>query len=161
MVTRTEQCEDVSSIKEAVERLAGGIPVFTSRMATSAIRALDGRMADRKNVPQPVAAFCGVGNPDSFFDHVRREGYAPAFTRAFPDHHHYKQSDLDQLVSDAQTHGAKSLITTAKDAIKLSRSELNLPCFVLEIQISIDDEDRLVELIRIKSNVQRPMSSVR
>ncbi|HEV2826665.1 MAG TPA: tetraacyldisaccharide 4'-kinase, partial [Pyrinomonadaceae bacterium] len=137
VVTRSQQSDDATSIKEAVERLAGGIPVFTSRMATSAIRALDGRMVGRENVPQPVAAFCGVGNPDSFFDHVRREGYAPAFTRSFPDHHHYKQSELDQLVSDAQARGAKSLITTAKDAIKLSRSKLNLPCFVLEIQISI------------------------
>jgi tetraacyldisaccharide 4'-kinase len=146
VITRTEHSADATSVKDAVERLAAGIPVFTSRMMTSAIRTLEGGMID--SLPQPVAAFCGVGNPGSFFEHVRREGYAPAFTRAFSDHHDYTQSELDKIVDDAQAHGAKSLITTAKDAIKLSGCNLNLPCFVLEIQISIDEEDRFVELIR-------------
>jgi tetraacyldisaccharide 4'-kinase len=161
VITRTEQSEDASSLKDAVERLAGGIPVFTSRMVTSGICTLDGGTVDKENLPQPVAAFCGVGNPGSFFDHIRREGYEPAFTRAFSDHHHYKQSNLDEFVRDAQARGAKSLITTAKDAVKLSRLKFKLPCFVLEIQISIDNEDRLVEMIRIKSNAQSPMSNVR
>jgi tetraacyldisaccharide 4'-kinase len=161
VITRTEQIEDSNSLKDTVERLAGGIPVFRSRMVTSAIRILDGGAVDKADLPQPVAAFCGVGNPGSFFDHVRREGFEPAFTRTFPDHHHYKQSELDQLVGDAQEHGAKGLITTAKDAIKLSGCKLNLPCFVIEIQISLDDDDRFVELIRIKSNVQGPISNVR
>ena len=161
VITRTEQSEDANSLKNTIERLSGGIPVFTSRMMTSAIRTLDGGAVDKETLPRPVAAFCGVGNPGSFIDHVRREGFEPAFTRTFPDHHHYKQSEVDELVRDAQAHGANSLITTAKDAVKLSRCRLNVPCFVIEIQISIHDEDRLVEMIRIKSNVQRPMSNVR
>ena len=161
VVTRTEQSEDASSVKDAVKRLAGGMPVFTSRMVTSAIRTLGGGALDKENLPQPVAAFCGVGNPGSFFDHVRREGFEPAFIRRFPDHHDYKQSDLDELVRDAQAQGAKSFITTAKDAVKLSALRFELPCSVLEVQISIDDEDRLLELIRITSNVQCSMSNVR
>ena len=149
VITRTEQVEDLVEIKDAVQRLAGAIPVFSSRMATSGIHSLDNAIVDKKGiVSQPVAAFCGIGNPESFFNHLRREGYTLSFTRAFADHHNYNQADMARLVADAKASGATGLMTTAKDAIKLSTFELELPCHVLDIQISIDDDDRLIELIR-------------
>ena len=149
VITRTEQVEDLVPIKDAIRRLAGAVPVFSSRMVTSGIRRLDGQSVDKENLlAQPVAAFCGVGNPESFFNHLRREGYTPAFTRTFADHYDYTQPDITRLVNDAKASGATGLLTTAKDAIKLSTFELALPCHVLDIQISIDDDDRLIEMIR-------------
>jgi tetraacyldisaccharide 4'-kinase len=93
-----------------------------------------------------------VGNPESFFNHLRRDGYQLGFTRAFADHHRYSQPDLDQLVAQAKSSGAAALITTAKDATKLAELTLNLPCYVLEIEISIDDDERLVRLIQQASS---------
>ena len=152
VITRTEQVEDWAAIKATVEQVAGSIPVFSSRMVTSRIYQLGSDELDQAKLPsQPLGAFCGVGNPDSFFNHLRRAGYALAFTRRFPDHYHYKQSDLDQLVEQVRSSGAGALITTAKDATKLASLSLGVPCYVLEIKISIDDEDRLVEIIQAKS----------
>ena len=148
VITRSEQVEDLASLKDAVRRLTGAIPVFSSRMVTSGIRRLDDHTVDQENLlAQPVAAFCGVGNPKSFFNHLRREGYTLAFKRAFADHHSYNQSELNTLVKEAKAQRVERLITTAKDAIKLSTLELELPCHVLDIQIAIDD-DHLVEMIR-------------
>jgi tetraacyldisaccharide 4'-kinase len=79
---------------------------------------------------------------------LHREGCAPVFTRAFADHHNYTQSELHTMVKEAKARGAEALITTAKDAIKLADLRLELLCYVLEIQISIDDKDRLIELIQ-------------
>jgi tetraacyldisaccharide 4'-kinase len=149
VVTRTDQVEDVASITAAIQKQLGPAPIFSSRMVTTRVRALDGENVELQNFSsQPVAAFCGVGNPESFFKHLRREGWTPVFTRAFADHHNYVQSELDAVVEEARAQGAAALVTTAKDAIKLSGFELKLPCFVLEIQISIDDDNRLIELIR-------------
>jgi tetraacyldisaccharide 4'-kinase len=148
VITRTEQVEDLASIKDGVQRLVGPTPVFSSRMVTAGIRRLDGESVDKKGLlSQPVAAFCGVGNPESFFNHLRREGHALVFTRAFADHHDYNQAELDALVKEAKAWGAKALMTTAKDATKLSVLKFSLPCHVLDIQISIDDEDRLSQII--------------
>jgi len=94
-----------------------------------------------------LAAFCGVGNPDSFFTQVRNAGLEVSLSRAFPDHHRYSQADLNALVDQAQGIGAKALITTAKDATKLGTLDILIPCYVLEIRISIDDDARLVEMI--------------
>jgi tetraacyldisaccharide 4'-kinase len=158
VITRTDQIEDVASIIAAIQKQLGPSPIFSSRMRTHHVRRLDGENIEPDSLgSQPVAAFCGVGNPESFFTHLRHDGWTPVFTRAFADHHNYVQSELDALVEEATEHGATALVTTAKDAIKLSGFQLKLPCFVVEIQISIDDDDRLIELIRTamgKSKVQ-------
>ena len=149
VVTRTEQVEDMVSLSESVRRLAGAIPVFTSRMMTSGIRGLNGESVSNESLlAQPVAAFCGVGNPESFSNQLRQEGYSPVFTRAFADHHDYNQADLNRLIKEAKDHGASGLITTAKDALKLASLEIELPCYVLEIKISIADDARLVKMIQ-------------
>ena len=149
VVTRTEQVEDTASLSESVQRLAGAIPVFTSQMMTSGIRRLNGETVSNESLrAQPVAAFCGVGNPESFFNQMRQEGYAPVFTRAFADHHDYNQTDLNRLIKEAKDHGASALVTTAKDALKLASLEIELPCYVLEIKISIADDARLLKMIR-------------
>lgn len=153
VITRTEQVGDWATIKEFVGRVAPTVPVFSSRMLTSGIRLLDSERVDsEKLLSQPLGAFCGVGNAESFFNHLRREGYSPAFTRAFADHHNYNQSDVDSLVEQAKSSGAKALITTAKDAIKLTSLNLEVPCYVLEIQIAIDEDDSLSKMVRDAAN---------
>jgi tetraacyldisaccharide-1-P 4'-kinase len=133
----------------SVQRLVGEVPIFSSRMVASPVRRLSGESVDNESLrAQPIAAFCGVGNPESFFSQLRRAGYTPALTRAFADHNDYNQSDVDRLISEAKAHGAGALITTAKDALKLTSLNLELPCYVLEIKIAIADEDRLIKMIR-------------
>ena len=55
--------------------------------------------------------------------------------------------DLTALVNDSQSHGAKALITTAKDAVKLRTAEIDMRCLVFDIQIAIDQEDQLTTII--------------
>jgi tetraacyldisaccharide 4'-kinase len=99
-------------------------------------------------LPSPIAAFCAIGNPSAFFAQIRHDGNDLKFTRAFPDHHVYVQSDVDALVSEAMQAGALGLLTTAKDAVKLRSLRFELPCYVLEIELEFDDEEKLVGMIR-------------
>jgi tetraacyldisaccharide 4'-kinase len=149
VITRSDQVENVASLKTAVKQLVGEVPVFTSRMVTSDIRGLNGERVNMESLgPQALVAFCGVGNPESFFKHLRREGFTLASTRAFGDHHDYNQVDVDGLVKEAKSVGAAALITTAKDATKLSAFDFDPPCYVLEIQILIDDAEQLINMVR-------------
>ena len=149
VLTRTEESTDLASLTTTVQKIVGQTPVFRSRMCASALRRLNGpTIADFSAISQPVGAFCGIGNPTSFFNHLRREGHELAFERAFPDHYNYQQSDVDNIVAEAGGKGARSILTTAKDAIKLSSLHFELPCYVLEIKISIEDEAQLIDMIR-------------
>lgn len=159
IITRSEQAHDIDSLRKRAERLSGGRPVLICRSRTSALRLIDERSINSigpdiasdhplPDTPQAVAAFCGVGNPESFFEHVRRDGHELKLTRGFADHHIYRQAELDILVADARRAGADRLFTTSKDAVKLRTLNFDLPCYVLEVVLEFDDEEKLLGLIR-------------
>ena len=94
-----------------------------------------------------VGVFCGIGNPASFHRQVSDTGAEILFTRDFKDHHRYAQADLDSLSRAAGTSGARALVTTAKDAMNLSGLTLPMRLYVLEIGLTVDDPERLLELV--------------
>jgi tetraacyldisaccharide 4'-kinase len=96
-----------------------------------------------ESVPQPLAAFCAIGNPKAFFAHARGAGLDLIYTRAFADHHVYTQSEIDACVREAARQGARALLTTAKDAVKLRALNFALPCYVLEVALKFEDEQRM------------------
>lgn len=149
IITRAAADAEIQELRTTLRQLLGERPIFTSHMRTTGVRELrSSQLEPGIGIAQPVAAFCAVGNPASFFDHVLKEGLTLAHTHAFADHHQYKQADINRLSEEARRTGAASFITTAKDAVKLLHLEFDLPCYVLEIEIVINEEDRLVDLIR-------------
>ena len=165
VITRAEQAEDLTGLRAEIERLSGGRPIFVARTSTLGVRVLargeSEVSADRNSdprpaeggagggaSPQPAAAFCAIGNPRAFFAHLRREGFALAYERAFRDHHFYSQTEIDVLCREAAGRGARAFVTTAKDAVKLARLRFALPCYVLEVGLSFEDEGALLGLVR-------------
>ncbi|WP_081686944.1 tetraacyldisaccharide 4'-kinase [Chitinilyticum litopenaei] len=61
------------------------------------------------DLPQPLTALCGIGNPQRFFATLRAEG-AQFAERALADHHDFVPGDLP----------AGTLVVTEKDAVKLA-----------------------------------------
>jgi tetraacyldisaccharide 4'-kinase len=148
VMTRCDHVNNVAELSRQVQRFADDTPIFSSRMELIGFRELSGEpAADAEVRATNLGAFCGVGNPESFFELLKRTGLNVVFTRRFPDHHGYSPADLDALVTDAQSHGANALITTAKDAVKLRPNQLNLRCFVLDISIVIENEAELATII--------------
>jgi tetraacyldisaccharide 4'-kinase len=90
---------------------------------------------------EPALAFCGIGNPASFFEQLRRENFSVTATDAFRDHHVYTQQDIAGIENKVRESGTSVLFTTAKDAVKLSNLRFEMPCFVVEIRLVIDDPD--------------------
>jgi tetraacyldisaccharide 4'-kinase len=69
---------------------------------------------------QPVAAFCGIGNPAGFRHTLETCGCRLLGFRAFSDHHRYTPAELDQMSDWAKGLGASMLVCTGKDLVKLS-----------------------------------------
>ncbi len=159
VITRGDQVNDLASVTNAVRKFTGDRPIFVSHMVTSGLRRLNGENIAAENLGYPVAAFCGVGNPTSFLTQVRNAGLQVSFSRTFPDHYRYSQADIDALIDQAQASGAKALITTAKDATKLGTLDISIPCYVLAIRISIDDDARLVEMIQAAASGRTSLKS--
>jgi len=135
VITRADQANNLDALRDEIRRLTENAPLFQSTMR---IKNLP------ETIPTPVAAFCGVGNPQSFFNLIPHE---LVLQKTFPDHHRYSQTDVDSLIEAATRAGAESLITTAKDAVKLKSLLFSLPCFVLEIEPRIENEAELARLV--------------
>lgn len=160
VITRAELAGDIEALRAEVARLSGGrAAVLTSRVRTRGLVPLGefGRASDEvaargasddSGVGGPVAAFCAVGNPRAFFEHLRRDGFGLSYTRAFTDHHAYTAADAEAVSREAASSGARALLTTAKDAVKLRGLGFALPCYVVEVGMEFDEEARLLNLLR-------------
>jgi len=126
-------------------------------MRLKGLRAVTSKLGQRSTAgdeirESSIAAFCGLGNPESFFSLVRRGGYRLAHTQVFRDHHTYTQSDINHVVQDSIARGARFLLTTAKDEVKLRSLDFELPCYSVEISIEIEEADKLETLIAVAVN---------
>ncbi|MCA1593674.1 MAG: tetraacyldisaccharide 4'-kinase [Acidobacteria bacterium] len=153
VITRADLARDLDSLRAEAERLGGGRAlVLTSRVKTLQVRPLTNTSSqiefENEAVPQPVGVFCAVGNPEAFFRHLRNDGYEVCDTRAFPDHHQFTQGEIDELSRGAVRSGARALLATAKDAVKLHSLRFALPLYVVEIGLEFNDESGLESLVR-------------
>jgi tetraacyldisaccharide 4'-kinase len=138
--------ESVDALQEEIAQLTSGKPIFESQMRLVRVSPLKNG-GESLAPPARVGAFCAVGNPASFFNLLRQAGYEIAVERAFPDHHMYSQEEVDAIIRLARDAGAEVLVTTAKDAVKLRTLSFSLPCYVVEIEIAIDDADAFGRLV--------------
>lgn len=73
----------------------------------------------------PVAAFCGIGNPDAFRGLLTQLGAPPVAFRTFADHHAYTREDVADLTRWAsELPPAAIVVTTQKDSVKLRLADL-------------------------------------
>jgi tetraacyldisaccharide 4'-kinase len=111
------------------------------------------------DLPQPVLAFCGIGNAQAFFEDVTRWGIAVAGKAAFRDHHSYSSHDIHELDTKAKDAKAKALLTTEKDVQNLGSANFELPLYRCEIAMDIPDEDEVLSLVTrlLSARVARPV----
>ena len=87
--------------------------------------------------------FSGIGDPGSFEKLVETLGVKTGFSARFTDHHSYTQEEIDKIIKDTKACGAEFIITTQKDAARLSGlriTDSGLRILVLRIQLAIKDE---------------------
>jgi len=93
----------------------------------------------------PVVAFAGIGRPRKFFRTLEAADVPIAVRHEFPDHHPYSEAELRRLADEAQECGA-SLVTTAKDAVRLAPA-WRARVAVLDVEIRWQDESALDALL--------------
>lgn len=151
VVTRAENGLRYQAIVERLRTYNPHAPVFRTLLVarcwrdyqTGACRTdLDGR---------PVAAFCGLGNPENFWRTLESLGLNVVFRWSFADHHAYKPFELQRIAALARMQGATLLVTTEKDRINcpdhLEAAIAPLDLAWLEIDLVLEDERGLMGLL--------------
>lgn len=128
VLTRCDQASatERGRIREVVARHAPGRPIGETIHRPWELVASDRRTAPADRVKdRPVAAFCGIGNPDAFRRTLHDLGANVADFRTFPDHHPYTRADVDNLRDWARRQATDGMVlTTQKDLVKLCLPQL-------------------------------------
>ncbi len=97
--------------------------------ATAALETMAGK---------PVAAFCGIGNPEGFRRTLAQCGLQVVAFREFPDHFSYQRADVESLVKWASNLPVEAVLCTQKDLVKLGIERLGTrPLWALAIGLQI------------------------
>jgi tetraacyldisaccharide 4'-kinase len=99
----------------------------------------------------PFFAFCGIGNPQAFFNDLSHWQLPVAGQGIFRDHHRYTAADLRQLEKTAQSAGAIAFVTTEKDAENLGGIDTPVfPIFVAVIDFLFTAESEFLAAVERK-----------
>ena len=97
----------------------------------------------------PAFVFCGIGNPQAFFNDLRRWGIEPVGTMSFRDHHCYTKEDAARLTDSGHWAGAACFVTTEKDQQNLNGVDFGeWPVFVAVISLELNRDREFDAKIR-------------
>jgi tetraacyldisaccharide 4'-kinase len=167
VITRGNLVDSVHDLEEQLRSSHPDMPIFISRTEIVSLTKLgesveDGSRPNWNHLRAHGAedevrtlAFCALGNPEAFFtqvseildDELMKDEFDLTVVKQFPDHHRYTQSDIKELERQARAAGLHALLTTGKDAVKLEGLKFDLPCYVVDIEVRMDDADRFRDLV--------------
>ncbi|MEG2023487.1 MAG: tetraacyldisaccharide 4'-kinase [Alistipes sp.] len=107
---------------------------------------------------QPVIALSGIGNPQQFLSSLR-QNYNVVEEMMLDDHHVYKVRDMRQLKELLELHPKAVIVTTEKDAVKLTNRdkippEIRQKLYYIPINISFIEDSATDLLQKLEQDVR-------
>ncbi|HTU89650.1 MAG TPA: tetraacyldisaccharide 4'-kinase [Gemmataceae bacterium] len=150
VLTRCDQvpAEQRERLRRTIDRIAPHKLLVETTHGPVDLSASDGQTAPLELLRNgPVAAFCGIGNPQAFRRSLLDLGARLEDFRSYPDHHAYGRADVEELYrwADRLLSGAL-IVTTQKDMVKLRLSRLGeRPLRWLRIRLRVESGQDALE----------------
>jgi tetraacyldisaccharide 4'-kinase len=110
--------------------------VFTARLKAAGLYDEKGTPIEGSTLPErSFVAVCGIARPAGFAATVAELGLTAGETLVFRDHHRYTDRDVGLIARTADAAGASWVLTTEKDAVKLT-GRLRLP--IVSVRLSVE-----------------------
>lgn len=141
VITRINQTRPgkIDEIKKRILNISPNI-VFASAIHKPICARLikDKQIAVNELAGKRLYAFCGIGNPDAFFQTLAELALNIVAARVYNDHHRYTESDITEICEDGRYKQAEMIITTQKDWIKtalLCGERIDIPIAWLAVEL--------------------------
>ncbi len=153
ILTRVQAMGRYDGIEARLREYNPKAPIYYSRIVASKwINFATGEQLDPGALRGlSVGAFCGLGNPASFWRSVEAAGCSMAWKYTFSDHHHYRPDELRRMASRAKAEKVHALVTTEKDTLNFPPAAVeilgSMAAYWLAIDVEIDRESELIDWI--------------
>ena len=81
------------------------------------------RDLDVSALPGTAVVFSAIAHPEEFVKGLRAKGVTVVASHAWRDHHRFSDRDVTMLCEMAANHRAACIVTTEKDAVRLTRTQ--------------------------------------
>lgn len=155
VITRAQAVADLAPLRRQLAVLAPAVPVFTADLRATELRDF------RTAAPGPLTALAdkrvvmlsGIAAPDSFEQMVQAAGAKFTVRYRLPDHHTYTPQDMVVLRRLCTESKMDCVVTTAKDAVKLSDVlDVPVPVLVLRVAMSVR-EPEFIDTVLLRAGV--------
>jgi len=123
--------EKNKDFEKKIFNISSSIKIFYSKYLL-----LDKDNFENKN----VIAFAGIGNPENFFETLKKNNFKVKKKFIFPDHYEFQKKEVQNLIDDSLKNNLE-LVTTEKDFLRISKFGFKeVKCIKVKLEI-IDEED--------------------
>jgi len=156
LITRSESGARINGIESTIRRYNSKAPIFRARVQPQFwVDARTGEQFPIEHLEgKATVAFCGLANPNSFFQTARGLKLRIKSRVPFPDHHVYRPAQLKRLDALAAGTGSAVLVTTEKDAQNLEagweQALRQSTLYWLRIGVEVDGGDELLSHVEEK-----------
>ncbi|MHC4545021.1 MAG: tetraacyldisaccharide 4'-kinase [Planctomycetota bacterium] len=157
VITRSDQSTEakLTQLEGKLRQINPEMVVARSVHAPVCAKSIDNREINLEELKgKKIFAFCGIGNPDAFFNTVEGLGAELTGSKVFDDHYHYTDNCLDDIYEQAQLLNAELILTTQKDwvsflpsAMSNASEDVNFAYLAIELRF-ISGEDKITQLIK-------------
>lgn len=159
VITRAGPRRTYTGIRNLLKQYAPGAPIFLARVVPRFWCDLTGGRLDPQALAAArTAAFCGLAQPEAFWQTLEALGCEPVERHTFPDHHRYSEAELRELA-----RGGGVLLTTEKDLMNLpedaSRLLGDVKLYWLKIDLEVQGETELIEMLQAVVECRRALRS--
>ncbi len=155
VITRAELTPGTFQLERVLREYNTRAPVFHARTVPECwVDSATGQNVHQLPFSR-MAAFCGLGNHQSFWRMLKTLGIRPVDRVAFDDHHAYRPRDIRRLGHQFRGVKAEAALTTEKDVINLchdcSALMSPLPIYWLKIRTEVENEAEFLRFIEEKT----------
>ena len=85
-----------------------------------------------------IGSLCGIAQPESFEDGLRKLGAKIELSKHYTDHHRYSEGELQTFINRCLRRDLAMIVTTEKDAVRFPRLlKPEVPIYFLRVEIEI------------------------
>lgn len=135
-------------------------PISSFELAFESIQPFNNHLFSFK---EKVAAFCGIGYPENFYDSLRNAGLQIEKTYALPDHEVFEEEALVLWMESCMKEGIDQIVCTQKDAVKLN-PKTKYPCglFIFEVACKLvhGKEHYATLLLKMRKDLEKQQNQL-
>jgi len=154
IITRANQNspEKIDEIKKIISKIKPDMVFAAAVHKPMCVKLIkDNQIPLNQLAGKKIYAFCGIGNPDAFFQTLTDMALNIVGTKVYNDHHVYTNDDIATIYEDASYKKAEFVLTTHKDWIKtallcIDKFQIPFAAMLVELEF-VEGQEKIIALV--------------